>query len=233
MGFSSRSKLCLSLTAGGSCAIGTPVFLHYTGSSEETASATQADVGELTQVSSEIEDKLTIGPENISQNSNETDNVQNQERESKFSELWTKITGEYLKKQTENKEASENILSWKTELQNILLGKSVSNSEWRIEAQEYKDCASISGGKTDYCGYLKLKIGGEEYRLKFDRYGKGGGGKKWAVTLVTKNGSNIQWYSKTSNKWDNSRATNIDNFQGSAQSANNWWSTLTGVSIEI
>ncbi|CCE66624.1 hypothetical protein [Candidatus Mycoplasma haematominutum] len=235
----SKSKAVLSIFTGGCCVAGatTAVYFNHaerTALPEEITSNLKSDgiaqVSEnITEGGEDAREVQSVKPAvaaNSDKSSIESDKVDHEF----FNKLWEHISREYRTKQSNN--GSEgNSLSWGSELRNILLNAGSSTSEWVIDQEEYKNCSTVTGGVTSYCGFLKLQGENLEYRLKFDRYGRGGDGKKWTVTVVRKNGSNVQYYSENSKSWVSSAFNNIDDFQGETRSAYNRWISLSGNSI--
>ncbi|CCE66622.1 hypothetical protein [Candidatus Mycoplasma haematominutum] len=242
MSTSPKTRLALALCTGGTCAAGetTAIYLESSPGLPMVAnvdSSVKSSV-ELTQLSSDTTGAEEIPAVPVSVQTADREAIQSerldtQVRDKLFEEMWNKVSEKYRSKQTKYDDQN-NHSSWKAELKGIL-DKEVRNnhSAWIVEKDEYKDCTTVTAGKIDYCGYIRLTKDGNEYRLKIDRYGVGGGGKKWDVTIVRKVGSSIQWYSKTDRSWKNTTTTNIDSFQGWDRSSHNWWIKLEGASINI
>ncbi|CCE66625.1 hypothetical protein [Candidatus Mycoplasma haematominutum] len=236
----SRTKLGWGCAAGSACLIGAPTAVYLNkqslvlDSTTRGGALTQSELDSTVQVGSPSGD-LTLELQKVK--AQEDKLTLSGEKESKFSErfdnFWKTLDSGYRNQQKGNDQTG-NTFNFREELGSILKNERDNDTDWVISKAEYKDCSRITGGKTDYCGYLEWNKGASKYRLKVDRYGNGQS-KSWDVTLLRlkSQSQKTEWYSRKSKKWDSALNKGLDSFQGNDKMAQNWWGKLDGVSIEI
>ncbi|CCE66998.1 hypothetical protein [Candidatus Mycoplasma haematominutum] len=140
-----------------------------------------------------------------------------------FDQLWEKLETQYkISQAVENGEVVP--LAWKEELRSIL----ISDSDWVIEEQSWRECKSIEVDKGIFCGYLKLNFKNEEYKLKLELKNR-----EWSVTVVKRVDNSVSYYRKSASQWIDKapEVVDFDNLTTFLNQRDERWDELSEASI--